>query len=145
MNTCVKPLDASGFSEVVALEQASEGGWGEDALRAEWRLDWSQTWGVFDEGCLKAYAVVWWVQDTCEIIYVMTGVQNRRRGYAKRMLQEVLQEARRRGCVKVLLEVSELNKVARGLYEGLGFKQVGVRKGYYRNGAEDALLLDVLL
>lgn len=41
----------------------------------------------------------------------------------------------------VFLEVRESNKAARGLYEKFGFKKVGLRKKYYQNPVEDAVLM----
>lgn len=57
------------------------------------------------------------------------------------LLQALLEEAGRRGCREVLLEVRADNEPAQRLYARFGFERVGVRRGYYRPGPVDALVL----
>jgi ribosomal-protein-alanine N-acetyltransferase len=52
-----------------------------------------------------------------------------------------MRKASRTGAVRALLEVRAGNREALALYESLGFRRVGVRRGYYRDPAEDALLM----
>ena len=52
-------------------------------------------------------------------------------------------EALAKGAQKVLLEVREGNLSAIALYEKLGFKKIGVRRGYYENPREDAIIMEV--
>ena len=55
--------------------------------------------------------------------------------------QELLAEARRRGCAEVYLEVRVDNGRAQRLYRQLGFAQVGLRRGYYQPSGADALVM----
>ena len=61
------------------------------------------------------------------------------------MLEEALADAVRRGLAYATLEVRESNTGARRLYADLGFRELGVRKRYYRDNGEDAVLLGLLL
>ena len=65
----------------------------------------------------------------------------RRHGIGKALLQRVFSLARDEGLSFVSLEVRESNTPAITLYEGLGFKQEGKRKGFYTDPKEDALIL----
>jgi len=65
----------------------------------------------------------------------------RRRGLASRLLGEFLNLMRDRGGCNVYLEVRRSNQAARGLYEKWAFVEAGVRKSYYHDPAEDALVL----
>lgn len=65
----------------------------------------------------------------------------RRRGLARQLLARVLHEAALLGAPTATLEVRRSNTAARELYEGAGFKLVGVRTSYYSNPIEDALIL----
>jgi ribosomal-protein-alanine N-acetyltransferase len=76
-----------------------------------------------------------------EIENVVVGQSLRRRGWAERLIREVLLAARRASAPAVLLEVRESNLAARQLYGKLGFASCGRRRAYYRQPAEDALLL----
>jgi ribosomal-protein-alanine N-acetyltransferase len=64
-----------------------------------------------------------------------------RHGTGRTMLEALLAEARKRDAGTVLLEVAVDNAPAQRLYEGYGFEQVGVRRGYYQPSNTDALVM----
>ncbi len=57
------------------------------------------------------------------------------------MLSNIIQEIKEQGCSFLFLEVRASNHIARRLYEKFGFKTIGVRKGYYINPIEDAIVM----
>ena len=65
----------------------------------------------------------------------------RRRGLATRLLESILEKARRRGCTACRLEVRPSNKAARSLYEKLGFEAAGEMPRFYTDPEEAALRL----
>ena len=65
----------------------------------------------------------------------------RRQGIAENLITHLIQELKNRGSHALMLEVRASNAPAIALYEKLGFRQVGLRKNYYRNPKEDALIL----
>lgn len=65
----------------------------------------------------------------------------RRQGIAEALVTALVEALKGRGSHCLTLEVRDSNAPARALYEKLGFRQVGVRKHYYRNPREDALIL----
>jgi ribosomal-protein-alanine N-acetyltransferase len=69
----------------------------------------------------------------------------RRRGLAARLLEAVLTLGRRGGAQIAFLEVRAGNAAAQGLYRRCGFRVTGRRRRYYRQPAEDALLMSLLL
>jgi ribosomal-protein-alanine N-acetyltransferase len=82
-------------------------------------------------------------EDEWEIENVVVASEQRRRGVGIALVGELVQEARRSAAALVLLEVRESNAAARGLYEKIGFNEIGRRPDYYRNPPEDALLLGI--
>ena len=52
-----------------------------------------------------------------------------------------LYEARKKGCKRACLEVRPSNRSARKMYENLGFRETDMRRGYYSDTGEDALVL----
>ncbi len=68
----------------------------------------------------------------------------RRQGLARTMLQQLLNEARRRGAEELFLEVRVDNEGAQALYSELGFVTVSVRKRYYKGGV-DALTMKLVV
>ena len=65
----------------------------------------------------------------------------RRQGIGERLLLALLDLARARGADEGTLEVRPSNKAARRLYEKYGFRNAGVRPGYYTDNHEDALIM----
>ena len=65
----------------------------------------------------------------------------RRRGIARRMLSQAMEQARQADCERAILEVRASNVGAQQLYYRLGFAPVGVRPKYYTRPSEDALIL----
>jgi ribosomal-protein-alanine N-acetyltransferase len=65
----------------------------------------------------------------------------RRRGLGRRLLEQVVLEARGRASSRIMLEVRRSNLAAQKLYESMGFAVTGIRKGYYSDDGEDAFLM----
>ena len=63
------------------------------------------------------------------------------RGTGTALLTALTEEAARRGCTEVLLEVREDNPRARRLYQREGFTEVGIRRGYYQPSGVDAVVM----
>ena len=63
---------------------------------------------------------------------------HRRRGIARKLVEELIRQL---DAYQLTLEVRVSNSGAIALYESLGFRQVGLRKNYYRKPKEDALIL----
>ena len=85
------------------------------------------------------------VLERCELRRIAVDPEARRGGLGRDLLVAVMEHARERGCTVVELEVAAQNSAARALYEALGFRQVGLRRGYYRQPPDDALLFDKIL
>jgi len=66
--------------------------------------------------------------------------ESRGLGYGEKLLKKMIIAAEVMGSKKIILEVRVSNKVAYGLYQKLGFEDIGLRKRYYRlpDGREDA-------
>ncbi|HZC71874.1 MAG TPA: ribosomal protein S18-alanine N-acetyltransferase [Jatrophihabitans sp.] len=93
------------------------------------------------DGELLGWAGVRVVAETAEILTVGVVPAARRAGIARRMIDELLAEAIRRGAREALLEVRVDNAAAIGLYAREGFERVGIRHGYYDAGRVDAVTM----
>lgn len=87
------------------------------------------------------YVVMWLVADEAELANLAVAPDRRRMGIGRYLLDSAMAEALAGGARSLYLEVRESNVAARALYGGRGFLAVGRRPAYYRNPAEDALLL----
>jgi ribosomal-protein-alanine N-acetyltransferase len=92
---------------------------------------------------IYGFVIVRCAADEWEIENVVVDGEHRRRGIGAALVGGLLDEARRACTAVVQLEVRESNAAARRLYQSLGFKEVGRRRGYYREPLEDALLLEI--
>lgn len=66
-------------------------------------------------------------------------------GIATRLLQAGLDQLKKEGCTKVFLEVRENNQPALHLYEKNGFVRLGIRKNYYHEPKENAVIMQLIL
>lgn len=62
-------------------------------------------------------------------------------GIGRRMLAYLLEQARSRGVVRIILEVRVSNKNAIHLYEKMGFQNCGIRKNLYELPREDGMIM----
>ena len=65
----------------------------------------------------------------------------RKQGVATDLIQSLIDALSKQGSHSLMLEVRQTNEPAKRLYESLGFETVGIRKNYYRNPRENALIL----
>jgi ribosomal-protein-alanine N-acetyltransferase len=78
--------------------------------------------------------------DELEIQSLAVVPERRRKGVGAALVQDLLSDARKRGAVRVWLDVRAGNEAAIGLYRKAGFRQRGTREGYYDDG-EDACVM----
>ncbi|HLU69590.1 MAG TPA: ribosomal protein S18-alanine N-acetyltransferase [Fibrobacteria bacterium] len=96
---------------------------------------------ALDDATVVGYALATVVRDESELLVLGVSPERRRQGIAAALLKETLTQVRRAGAKAVFLEVRQGNKPAIGLYRNFGFGEAGVRKGYYADTGEDALLM----
>jgi ribosomal-protein-alanine N-acetyltransferase len=87
-------------------------------------------------GVPLAYAVFQLLPGETELLRLGVAPGARRRGLARRLLTSALDRLRAGGRPACHLEVRTDNEAARALYESLGFRPAGLRRGYYRDGAD---------
>jgi [ribosomal protein S18]-alanine N-acetyltransferase len=143
VNVELRRLDARDLDTVEAIERASyPTPWSRSMFAAELRKPGSIAIGaVGEEGELVGYAFVSRYVDAWHVMNVAVAPDFRRRGIATTLLErlfEVTEADPRRGYT---LEVRVSNVEAIRLYERLGFEARGIRRGYYTDNREDALIM----
>lgn len=89
----------------------------------------------------QGFVLGWTIGAEAEIHFIGVAPAARRAGIGRALLAAACAAAREDGALQLILEVAEDNAPARALYEGAGFVPIGRRKGYYENGAIDAVVL----
>ena len=92
-------------------------------------------------GRVVAYAVAWFVGDELHIGNIAVAAPKQGAGIGSQLLRHLMDEARRRGLPRASLEVRMSNVRAIRLYRKYGFKGVAIRKRYYADNGEDALVM----
>lgn len=90
---------------------------------------------------LAGYIVARMGADELHINNVAVREEYRRRGIGRRLLDSIIEEAKRAGATAAYLELRAGNKAALALYEECGFRVTARRKQYYSDPVEDALVM----
>ena len=143
MSLELRRLDSRDLDTVEEIERASyPTPWSRAMFAAELRKPSALALGAYLEtGELVGYAFVSRYVDAWHVMNVAVAPEHRRRGIATILLErlfEVTATDQRRGYT---LEVRMSNAGAIRLYEQLGFESRGVRRGYYTDNREDALIM----
>ena len=144
MNVEIRRLEPGDLDMVDSIERASyPTPWSRSMFAAELRKPSGLAFGahVQETGELVGYAFVSRYVDAWHVMNVAVSPAFRRRGIATLLLRRVFEVTagdQRRGYT---LEVRVSNVDAIRLYERLGFESRGIRRGYYTDNREDALIM----
>lgn len=133
---------------LLELEQACfSSPWVEEAFQQELDLPQAELWLVFEpgEGGPCAYIDFWVVSGEVSLLNVAVHPSARRRGLAGKLLALMEVRGAQRGGTAVFLEVRRSNVAGLALYAAEGYEQIGIRKGYYSNNKEDAVVMSKAL
>ncbi len=134
----IKKLTNEYVSAVAEIEKSCfSNPWDEKAIMAELDNQCSEIYIAVENGIAAGYANIYTVLDEMDIVRVAVLPEFRRKGVATDILNTVLAE--KQGTV--YLDVRESNYPAISLYKSLGFVDTGVRKNYYTNPTENAVLM----
>jgi [ribosomal protein S18]-alanine N-acetyltransferase len=142
----LRPMQEADLPQVIAIEEAA--------------YDFPWTLGIFQD-CLRVGYCCWVVSlgervvgygvlsvmlDESHILNLCIQPEWQRRGLGARLIQRLLSLAREHGAETAFLEVRVSNAAASKLYAGLGFTEIGRRRGYYPamgDKREDALVMSL--
>ena len=97
------------------------------------------------EGKIAGYCGVWLVLDEAHVTNVAVLPSFRGKGIGQALMEKLLELAMEHGAKTATLEVRVSNHPAQSLYRKLGFENGGIRKRYYTDNQEDALIMWVNL
>ena len=116
--------------------------WPANAFRHELTQNKNARYVVAREaGAIVGYAGLWLMVDEAHITTFAVLPEHRRRRIGERMLQRLFDVADEVGAEWLTLEVRVSNLGAQRLYEKYGFRRAGVRRRYYSDNNEDALIM----
>lgn len=138
----IVPMNEHHVPQIALLEQECFADpWSEQSIASELHNPLSLWLVAQEEQTLLGYVGSQTCQDETDMMNIAVSPASRRQGVARALIEALVSALRQRGSKQLTLEVRASNGPARQLYESLGFLQVGLRKNYYRNPKEDALIL----
>ena len=138
----IEKMDESHVAPIAQLETLCfSDPWSENSIASELASRLSYWLVAVEDGQVLGYIGSQSVLGESDMMNVAVHPDHRRRGIAEMLVTALSHDLKERDNVCLTLEVRASNMPAIGLYEKLGFVQVGMRKNYYRNPREDALIL----
>lgn len=137
------PMEKKHLEQVLAIERVSfPTPWSRNAYLREL----SDNQFAYYYVCLHGEQVVgymgmWIVIDEAHVTTIAVHPDFRRRQLGRRLLEELMARAVILGADKITLEVRPSNEPAKKLYRRVGFVPAGLRKGYYSDTKEDAIIM----
>jgi len=131
-------------AQIVELDALSFGAhhWDSSSFYAEIQNDLAHYYVARDEnGEILGYIGFWLVFEEAHITNISVNPKFRRKKVAQVLLREMIECCYKNMIKFITLEVRVSNVPAISLYEKFGMKSVGVRKGYYQDNNEDALIM----
>ncbi len=120
--------------------------WGRDVFVREFGVEFSQMWGVEDaRGVLLGTLVFWRVHDELHVLDVAVDPISQGRGVGTHLMEALIAFGRDTEMLLITLEVRQSNAPAIALYTRCGFERVGLRRGYYVDNGEDAIIMTRIL
>jgi len=129
--SCVAELEKQIFSDA----------WSEKALAETLAQKQTILLSAFEDKKLIGYVILYYVLEEGEIARIAVSSEHRRQGVGARMLIELESLCRDNGISKILLDVRESNVGAHVFYEEHGFVKDGIRKNFYTEPREHAVLM----
>lgn len=139
----VRPMTLDDLDGVMAVEQESFlTPWSRSAFEEELVKNRLARYLVaLDAESIVGYAGTWLVINEAHVTNVAVHAGRRREGIGRLLMEALMQMARDAGMESMTLEVRVSNEAAKTLYQQLGFVSAGIRKNYYSETKEDALIL----
>lgn len=141
-NNCIRPMRAEDAAAVAQLEQQNFATpWSEQDLRHHIEL-YENSFFVFEKDArVIGYIGLMISYETADIITLCVAGEYRRNKIGEKLLLNSIEICQNLGVQKLFLEVRQHNTAAQGLYQNNGFSQISVRKNYYHNPTEDAIVM----
>ena len=135
-------MDAEHIEQLAELEQISFGEpWSVEGLLEELSNPTAVFRVALVDGQVAGYVGMHHIVDEGYVTNIAVFPQYRRRGVATKLMKTLMKYAKDNEMSMLSLEVRPSNEAARKLYEDLGFSEEGRRKGFYRDPAEDGLIM----
>ena len=115
--------------------------WSKESIRKELKNDLARYLVAELDNKIVGYVGVWFVVDEGHITNVAVHSDYRGKKIGDKLVKEMVKLCEESKLVAMTLEVRSSNTVAQNLYRKYGFKMGGIRKEYYSDNKEDAIIM----
>lgn len=142
-NLVIRQADEQDIDAITTLEEACfDVPWSRDSIRQELTENKLAFYVIAElDGQVVGYAGMWRVIDEGHINNVAVLPEQRRRNIASAIIAVMIEFSEAQGVRRFTLEVRSSNETAKALYRKFDFKEEGVRRGYYKDNGEDAVIM----
>lgn len=138
----IRRMTMADVDGVAAVEAATfPTPWSRDAFISEMKNVAARYLVAEKDGRIIGYAGAWIILDESHITNIAVLKDERGQGIGRALTHGLMQYLSNLGAAYATLEVRKSNEVAQNLYVSLGFIKLGVRKRYYEDNGEDALIM----
>lgn len=135
---CLEDIEAIWDIEVASFSMP----WSRKAFIGELRdNEYARYFCLELNGTIIGYMGLWLILDEGHITNVAIAPDYRGQGWGEYLMRYVMSAMKKEGMVRMTLEVRVTNNIAQALYRRLGFVTAGIRKGYYADNGDDALIM----
>ena len=135
----MKENDIDGVFEVE--KNCFEDYWSKDSFKKELSNNLAKYLVAKIDNKVVGYVGIWFVVDEGHITNVAVHEDYRGQKIGDQLIKELVQVCKNNKIISMTLEVRASNVVAQNLYKKYGFKMAGIRKAYYSNNKEDAIIM----
>lgn len=112
-----------------------------EIFEQELKIKAAQLWVVSYQRKIVGYIDFWLVVGEMELVSIAVHPKYQRRGVARYLMEEMISYGQENQANSIILDVRKNNHKAQKLYCNFGFKKVGLRKKYYSDNQEDAIIM----
>ena len=142
-NMILRPMEAKDVAQVTQLEQICfSDAWSEKLVADLLTSSYDEAWVLAGpDDRIAGYINIRFLAGEGELMRIAVSPEHRGQGYSRILMDRMITSAREQEAPELTLEVRAGNAPAIGLYTSYGFVSEAVRKAYYHNPTEDALIM----
>ena len=139
----IRNMKVSDLPQVMSIDtQSFPAPWTQEIYEQELlKNDFAHYFVLVHEDEIIGYVGIWIVFDDAQITNIAVAPRYRGKGIGEKLFGFALTYAFQRGAQKLSLEVRPSNHVAKKMYKKFGLQEGGIRKNYYPDNGEDAIVM----
>lgn len=142
MSVTLSLMDKSDLNDVLEISTLSlKESWSLDSFSKELTNPLAKYIVARNEEKIIGFAGIWIIVDEGHITNIAVHPDYRKNGVGSKLVNSLIENSKKWGCNALTLEVRASNIAAQHLYKKYGFEEEGIRKNYYNDNNEDAIIM----